>query len=387
MSQAPFSIPDADNIVGSSHVLTKHGRLNTQVGKRRPKAKVTYLVGIVAVGLLMVGLLLTACGNATPSTGSGSSSPTSTAEPTRDPRSGSTTQPAPGPIKKPPAAPTADPRSFTVNEREVYFASFVGQGGPLVGHVTLKNSSKLPLNWSVTVTPPSAKGWLSLNPSSGKLLGSTTIDLIASNLKVHLLPGSYVATLLWSPANPTVDNAVKVTLTVEQSVSLNSSVSGISPASGPAAGGTPVTITGSGFTQAGLVSFGSTDINNFTVVSDTQIKVNSPPGSGTVDVTVTTPLHTSAHVAEDKFTYYPAPTVSGISPASGPAGTTVTITGSGFTKDSAVSFGSTAASNVSIESDTQIKADSPAGSDTVNVRVTTPNGTSAIVADDKFTYT
>jgi hypothetical protein len=85
-----------------------------------------------------------------------------------------------------------------------------------------------------------------------------------------------------------------------------------------------------------------------------------------------------------------APTVSAISPASGPAagGTTVTIIGSGFTNDSVVSFGSIAARNVTVVSDTQITVVSPAGSGTVDVTVTTPNGgTSAIVAADEFTYT
>jgi hypothetical protein len=259
-----------------------------------------------------------------------------------------------------------------------------------VKHITLKNSSNLPLKWSVSVTPNSARAWLRLNPSSGNLLGSTTIDLIASNLKANLLPGSYVASLVWSPVNPTVDNSVKVTLTVDPCVSCQS-VSGISPASGPAAGGTTVIITGSGFTHAGVVSFGSNWADYVRVDSDTQITAVSPEGSGTVDVTVSTPNGTSAIVAADQFTYISAPTVSGISPASVPAagGTTVTITGSGFTHDAVVSFGSTEASSssVTVDSDTQITVVSPAGSGTVDVTITTPNGTSVIVVADQFTYT
>ncbi|MFI6326573.1 IPT/TIG domain-containing protein [Nonomuraea sp. NPDC050556] len=64
------------------------------------------------------------------------------------------------------------------------------------------------------------------------------------------------------------------------------------PATGPAAGGTAVTINGSGFTGATKATFGSTEGTSFTVVSDTKITVTSPAqGSedATVDVTVFNP--------------------------------------------------------------------------------------------------
>jgi hypothetical protein len=83
------------------------------------------------------------------------------------------------------------------------------------------------------------------------------------------------------------------------------------------------------------------------------------------------------------------PTVTSISPASGPGtgGTAVFIIGTGFTGATSVSFGQTAASNVSIQSNTQITATSSAGSGTVDVTVTTPGGTSATSSADQFTYT
>lgn len=80
-------------------------------------------------------------------------------------------------------------------------------------------------------------------------------------------------------------------------------VSTISPASGAAAGGDQVTITGTGFVAATLVSFGSTAATAYTVDSDTQIVATSPAGSGTVDITVSTPAGTSATSAADQFTY------------------------------------------------------------------------------------
>ena len=79
----------------------------------------------------------------------------------------------------------------------------------------------------------------------------------------------------------------------------------ISPDSGPPAGGTKITITGSGFTGASAVHFGTTAAQNFTVDSDTSITATSPAGIGTVDIAVTIPGGTSTATAADKFTYTP----------------------------------------------------------------------------------
>jgi hypothetical protein len=81
-------------------------------------------------------------------------------------------------------------------------------------------------------------------------------------------------------------------------------VSAISPSAGPIAGGTTVTITGTGFTGATVVDFGTTAATSFTVVSGTSITAKSPAESaGTVNVTVTTASGTSATSSADQFTY------------------------------------------------------------------------------------
>ena len=54
-----------------------------------------------------------------------------------------------------------------------------------------------------------------------------------------------------------------------------------------------VTITGSGFTGATSVRFGSAGAASFSVASDSSITATAPPGSGAVGVTVTTPGGTS----------------------------------------------------------------------------------------------
>jgi hypothetical protein len=165
-------------------------------------------------------------------------------------------------------------------------------------------------------------------------------------------------------------------------------VTGLSPTSAPAAGSTPVTITGTGFTGATAVDFGTNPATNLTVVNDTTITADSPAGTGIVNVTVTTPGGTSPTSQANQFTYTAAPTVTGLSPTSGPAagGTLVTITGTGFTGASAVDFGTTAATNFNVVNATTITADSPPGTGTVNVTVTTPGGTSPASQAGQFTY-
>jgi PGF-pre-PGF domain-containing protein len=88
-------------------------------------------------------------------------------------------------------------------------------------------------------------------------------------------------------------------------------VSSISPGTGPVTGGTPVTITGIGFTGATNVSFGGTPALSFTSVTaaeDSQIVAIAPAGTaGTVHVTVTNPSGTSAQSPGDLYTYPAAP--------------------------------------------------------------------------------
>jgi hypothetical protein len=80
-------------------------------------------------------------------------------------------------------------------------------------------------------------------------------------------------------------------------------VAQLTPQSGPAAGGTSVVINGQGFTGATTVAFGGVVAPAFTVNSDIQITAISPPGSGVVDVTVTTSSGVSPVTVVDRFTY------------------------------------------------------------------------------------
>jgi hypothetical protein len=81
--------------------------------------------------------------------------------------------------------------------------------------------------------------------------------------------------------------------------------------------------------------------------------------------------------------------VTGLAPAVGPLGgcNSVKIYGSGFSGTTQVTFGSNPAGSQLIYSDTYLVAMTPPGvAGTVNVRVTTPLGTSGISPSDGYTY-
>ena len=82
--------------------------------------------------------------------------------------------------------------------------------------------------------------------------------------------------------------------------------------------------------------------------------------------------------------------MTAVSPTSGPAagGNAVTITGTGFTGATSISFGATnLSSGFTVKSASEIDvAAAPAGTNVVDVTVTTPDGTSATSAADDYTY-
>jgi len=166
----------------------------------------------------------------------------------------------------------------------------------------------------------------------------------------------------------------------------------ISPATGAAAGGTAVTITGTGFLTGATVKLGGTAATGVTLVSSTSITATTPAhAAGAVDVLVTN-TDTQSGTLSGGYTYTssnPAPTVSTISPNTGTAagGTAVTITGTGFLTGATVSLGGTAATGVTVVSSTSITATTPAhGAGAVNVVVTNTDAQSGTLTSG-YTYT
>ena len=170
-------------------------------------------------------------------------------------------------------------------------------------------------------------------------------------------------------------------------------VTGVSPGSGPTAGGTSVTVTGTGFSGVTGVTFGGVAGTAVNVVSTTQLSVVSPAhGAGVVHLIVTASSGSSAATPADHFTYQTpprAPTVTGVSPGSGPTagGTSVTVTGTGFSGVTGVTFGGAAGTAVNVVSTTQLSVVSPPhATGAVDVVVTNGLGASAVVPSDQFAY-
>ena len=252
-----------------------------------------------------------------------------------------------------------------------------------------------------TVTPTAGKlagGTVTLS-GSGFANGATSVTFGAGNHGATVHVSSTTSLTVKAPAHAA--GAVTVTVTTPGGTSGTKpytydpipTIASLSRTSGPTTGGTQVTVTGTGFSSVASVKFGTTTAQSFTVRSATQLVTTSPVhAAGTAGVSVTTPGGSSPATPADlyKFTVS-APAVSAISPASGPAagGTTVTVSGSGFTGATTVYFGTAKGKTVSVNAaGTQLTVKSPAGTSgaSVNVRVATPASESPAVTADLFTY-
>ncbi len=177
-------------------------------------------------------------------------------------------------------------------------------------------------------------------------------------------------------------------------------VTAISPSTGSTLGGNTVTITGTGFQAtsgalaADTVSFGGTPATDVTVNSPTSITATAPSGSaGAVDVTVTDPNTgaTSATSTADQYTYVTpsnAPVVTAVLPSKGAPFSLVAIEGTKLAHATAVRFGTKRTLFLGLGPRFIVALAPPPATtgSTVDVTVTTKNGTSAASAADKFTY-
>ncbi len=233
---------------------------------------------------------------------------------------------------------------------------------------------------------------------------STTVDLYTPTALYKqtifssglLAPGEHTVVMEWTgEKNPASSNTYVSLDAVEVAGDLlygPPSITSLSPSLGSTAGDTSVIITGSNLTGATAVSFGASPASSYVVNSATKITAVAPAqAAGAVRVQVTTPSGTTPDTAADDYTYalIPVPAISSVAPTSGSTagGTSVIITGTDLTGATAVSFGGSAASSYVVNSATKITATSPAhAAGAVDVRVTTPGGTSPIGAGDQFTY-
>lgn len=233
-----------------------------------------------------------------------------------------------------------------------------------------------------------ATGTLNQPVTNATSQGGSLMRTAAGEVQYRPPSPSFSGTDTFTIDNNNTSRVINVTVVVAPAT-LPPTVSSLSPAQGRTSGGTAVIITGSNFSGSTAVTFGATPATSFTVNSSTQIVATSPAqAAGVVDVVVTNPDGSSSTSAASQYTYVAPPAVTAIAPTSGPAsgGTTVVLTGVNFANATAVTFGGAAATSVTVNSATQVTATAPAGTGTVDIRITTPGGTSATSAADQYTY-
>lgn len=172
-------------------------------------------------------------------------------------------------------------------------------------------------------------------------------------------PGTYTVTAT------TADGAATTTAQLVAATNVPT-LSGFTPTSGKV--GSSVTITGSGFTGASRVTFNGA-ATPFAVTSDTGITATVPAAASTGKIAVTV----SGVTVKSTTSYLVIPTITGFTPASGRAGTAVTITGTGFKNATRVLFAGVAAS-YTVTSPTTITTTVPAGAATGKITVRTAGG-------------
>jgi N-acetylneuraminic acid mutarotase len=208
-----------------------------------------------------------------------------------------------------------------------------------------------------TYKAPPAPKVTKISPTSGPTSGGTVVTITGSNLSGGTAGfGTAAATVTTCTASsctatsPAGTGTVDVLVSTPGGTSVATSsdrftyqaatppvpaVTGITPSSGPAAGGTVVTVTGSNL-SGGSVSFGTAAAAVTCTASS--CTATSPAGTGTVNVTVTTTGGTSTINSADQYTYQAAGSSSNLIPDPGfeTAGVPADVWGSSLARSQTV---------------------------------------------------
>ncbi|MDP1828904.1 MAG: IPT/TIG domain-containing protein [Archangium sp.] len=276
---------------------------------------------------------------------------------------------------------------------DVSIANTDGQGASLSGAFTF-------------VAPPSIA---SITPARGPSQGGTRITLTGvdfqpgATLRIGGSPAMAVTmsgptTLTgYTPSGPPGPADLEVTNPDGQRTVLPNgfswdaapAITTVSPESGSTAGGTVVTLTGTGFLAGAEVFFGTLAATSVTVDSATQLTVTAPARAmGVVSIIVRNP-DAQQFERQGAFRYVTPPAFTAIAPSSGDVrgGTVTRLTGAGFGAQTTVSFGGVASPLVTLVDDTHVDAVTPAHAPgVVDVSVANPDGALATLTG-AFTFT
>ena len=240
------------------------------------------------------------------------------------------------------------------------------------------------LTWNANTESNLAGYIVQYGTQSGNPSTSINVGNVTSRTMTGLTAGTtyYFRVVAYNTTGQQSTPSTQVSYTVPGG-STAPTITSVSPTSGPATGGTLITITGTSFATGATVRVGGALATGITLVSSTQLRATTPAGSaGARDVQVTNSSGSSATRA-GAFTYTATsttPTLTSVSPTSGPTtgGTTITLTGTNFVSGATVRVGGVAATSVVFSSATRVTARTPAGTAGArDVQITNPNGQSA----------
>ena len=222
---------------------------------------------------------------------------------------------------------------------------------------------------TVTIT-----GTLFTSPASAKINGvaATSVVVVSATQIILVTPAGTAGS---SYPIVVTTNGKNVATTGSFTYAGVPTVTSFTPTSGPTAGGTTVTITGTNFINNSLVAtVNGVPATGVTYVSATQITLVTPAGvagtSGPISVTTIGGTGTSS----GNFTYLAAPTIASISPTTGPIGQAVTVTGTDLATVSQIAFNSAVTTADAGGTNTSFTVTVPVGAATGPLTVTTNGG-------------
>jgi len=247
----------------------------------------------------------------------------------------------------------------------------------------------------------------SLAPTSGPAVGGTSVTITGTNFQsgaTASLGGSPVTvssvtgTSITGTTTAHAAGAASVTVTNPDAQSgtctgcftyvAAPTVSSVTPSSGASAGGTAVTLAGTGFVAGATVSFGGSALTVSTISATSVTGTTTGHAAGAVTVTVTNP-DTQSGTCIVCFTYTapPPPTVTSVTPNTGASagGSAVTVSGTGFQSGATVSFGGSALTVATISATSITGTTTAHAVGAVTVTVTNPEAQSG-TCSACFTY-
>jgi IPT/TIG domain len=260
-------------------------------------------------------------------------------------------------------------------------------------------NANIPAGFTYVAPPPPVPTISTIVPTTGTGAGGDALVITGTNFVpgmtaaldgVPVVAGQYINPMRFECTSPPgVDGPVDVMVTTTGGTATlpggftystpqpAPTIDAVTPASGGAAGGDSLVISGSHFEVGMTATIGGAPVANGQYSSLVQFDCQSPSGTpGTADVSVTTPGGTAT--LPGGFTYLDTPIVTSINPTNGVAADPVSIAGQGFTGvdlTTGVTFGGVNADMITVVDDNNITCQAPAGlTGVVDVVVTNPQG-------------